>query len=63
MKKLLEKLERELTSEHVYLSLVKASFLSKENPKESEKITANIISKMNQDIRKKYVLETKFINL
>lgn len=61
--KLLEKLERELTSEHVYLSLVKASFLSKENPKESEKITANIISKMNQDIRKKYVLETKFINL
>lgn len=61
--KLMKKLECELTSEHVYLSLVKASFLSKENPKESEKITASIITKMNQDIRKKYVLESKFINL
>ena len=61
--KLLEKLESELTSDHVYFSLMKASFLSKENPKESEKIATNIISRMNQDIRKMYVLETKFINL
>lgn len=60
---LLEKLELELTSEHIYLSLVKATFLSETNPKESEKITASIITKMNQDIRKKYVLESKFINL
>lgn len=61
--KLLGKLERELTSEHIYLSLVKATFLSETNPKESEKITTNIITRMNQDIRKRYVLETKFINL
>ncbi len=60
---LLEKLERELTSEHIYLSLVKATFLSETNPKESEKITASIITKMSQDLRKKYVLESKFINL
>ncbi len=60
---LLEKLELELTSDHIYLSLVKATFLSETNPKESEKITASIITKMNQDIRKKYVLESKFINL
>ena len=60
---LLEKLELELTSEHIYLSLVKATFLSETNPKESEKITASIITKMNQDIRKKYVLESKFISL
>lgn len=61
--KLLEKLERELTSEHIYLSLIKASFLSETNPEESEKIIANVIVKMNQDIRKKYILETKFIKL
>ena len=61
--KLLKKLERELSSEHIYLSLVKATFLSETNPKESENITANVITKMNQDIRKKYVLESKFINL
>ncbi len=60
---LLEKLEHKLTSEHVYLSLVKASFLSKTNPKESERITASIITKMNQDIRKNYLMETKIYNL
>ncbi len=61
--KLLEKLERKLTSEHIYLSLLKATFLSETNPKESEKITSNIIEKMNQEIRKKYLLDNKFINL
>ena len=61
--KLLEKLESKLTSEHIYLSLLKATFLSETNPKESEKITSNIIEKMNQEIRKKYLLDNKFINL
>ncbi|MBX2966072.1 MAG: hypothetical protein KF845_07995 [Cyclobacteriaceae bacterium] len=60
---LLEKIESNLPSEHIYLSLIKASFLGETNPAASERITANIITKMNQDIRKKYLLETRFINL
>lgn len=60
---LLEKLEQELTTEHIYLSLLKAAFLREANPEESEKITTNILEKINQKIRKKYVSEHKFINL
>ncbi len=61
--KLLGTLESKLTSEHIYLSLIKAFFLSETNPEESEKIAAKVIGKMNQYIRKKYILESRFINL
>ena len=60
---LLEKLEKELPSEHVYLSLLKAYVLNKTNPKKSEEITANVVSKMTQEIRQKHLLECNFINI
>ncbi|UBM58170.1 sigma-70 family RNA polymerase sigma factor [Marinilongibacter aquaticus] len=60
---LLEKLEGQLATEHTYLSLLKASLLSESKPKESQEITAQMITKMNQEIRKRYLLENKFINL
>lgn len=60
---LLEKIKSELPTEHVYFSLVKANILQETNPKESEKIMLSVISKMNQTIRKEYLLENGFINL
>lgn len=60
---LVQKLKGELSMDHVYLSLIKASFLKEAQPEESERITNEIIVKMNQDIRKRYVLDNKFINL
>ncbi len=60
---LLEKVENELTNDHIYLSLMKAKILSGTNPTESKTMTENVIKKLNQEIRKKYLLENQFIDL
>lgn len=59
---LLDQIENELPTEHVYFSLVKATILKKTNPKESEKLMLSVLSEMNQNIRKEYLIENCFIN-
>lgn len=60
---LLEAVEEELPNGHIYFSLVKASILKATDPKESEKIMSLVLNKMEQTIRKEYLLENGFITL
>ncbi|MBP7173248.1 MAG: sigma-70 family RNA polymerase sigma factor [Cloacibacterium sp.] len=60
---LLEKIENKLSKENIYFSLVKASILKENNPKESDNLFTTISNKINQRIRKEYLLENGFINL
>ncbi|WP_196887576.1 sigma-70 family RNA polymerase sigma factor [Aureivirga sp. CE67] len=60
---ILEEIENDFPSRHVYFSLVKANILRKKNPKKAENILASIVEKMNQNIRKEYLLENSFIDL
>lgn len=54
---LLESIEKELPDGHLYYSLVKAELLKSTTPKESETIMASVMDKMDQNIRKEYLLE------
>lgn len=60
---LLEKIKHEMPKEHIYLSLVEAEILKEAKPKESGKIMFSVLNKINQSIRKEYLLENGFINL
>lgn len=60
---LLANTENELPNGHIYLSLVKAAILKATRPKESEKIMAAAMDKMEQSIRKEYLLENGFISV
>ncbi len=59
----IENIESKLPSEHIYLSLVKAALLKETDFGKSEIIAMNTLSKMNQEIRKRHLLESDFINL
>lgn len=59
--KLLETLETELPSDHIYFSLVKATLLKEYNPDASAAIFTTILDGLHQDIRKEYLLENGFI--
>ena len=60
---LLEKIKNDLPTEHVYFSLVKAEILKETEPKESKRIMFSVLDKMNQTVRKEYLLENCFINI
>ena len=60
---LLESIEKELPNGHFYYSLVKAELLKTTTPKKSETILASIINKIEQTIRKEYLLENDLITL
>lgn len=54
---LLSAIEKELPNEHFYFSLVKSKILKDSNPEESEYLIDSVMNKMNQQIRKEYLLE------
>jgi len=60
---ILSKIEKELPNEHIYFSLVKAKILKEINPKESDDLFISAMNKMNQKIRKEYLLENELIQL
>jgi RNA polymerase sigma-70 factor (ECF subfamily) len=60
---ILSEIERELPNEHLYFSLVKAKILKEINPKESDDLFVSVMNKMNQKIRKEYLLENELIRL
>jgi RNA polymerase sigma-70 factor (ECF subfamily) len=59
---LLANIEKELPEGHIYLSLVKAELLKATKPKESENIMFTVMDKMEQSIRKEYLLENGYIS-
>lgn len=56
-KALLEVVENELPNEYIYLSLVKANIFNNKKNLESEKIIDRVLKKINQKIRREYILE------
>ncbi len=60
---LLADIEKIIPNGHFYYSLVKAELLKESSPKESEIIMASVMDKMEQTIRKEYLLENEFITL
>lgn len=60
---ILSEIEKELPSEHIYFSLVKAKIIKEINPKESDDLFISVMNKINQKIRKKYLLENELIRL
>lgn len=61
--KILSEIEKELPNEFIYFSLVKAKILKELNPKESDDLFISVMNKMNQKIRKEYLLENELIRL
>ncbi|MDY3364428.1 RNA polymerase [Riemerella anatipestifer] len=60
---ILSEIEKELPNEHIYFSLVKAKILKEANPKEADDLFISVMNKMNQRIRKEYLLENELIRL
>ncbi len=58
---ILSQIEKELPNEHIYFSLVKAKILKEINPKEADVLFISVMNKMNQKIRKEYLLENELI--
>lgn len=58
---ILSEIEKELPSEHLYFSLVKAKILKELNPLEADDLFISVMNKMNQKIRKEYLLENELI--
>lgn len=56
---ILSEIEKELPKEHIYFSLVKAKILKEINPKESDDLFISAMNKMNQKIRKEYLLNNE----
>ena len=60
---ILSEVEKELPNEHIYLSLVKAKILKEINAKDADDLFLSVMNKMNQKIRKEYLLENELIQL
>jgi len=60
---ILSEIEKELPNEHIYFSLVKAKILKEVNPKEADDLFISVMDKVNQKIRKEYLLENELIQL
>ena len=60
---ILSQIEKELPAEHIYFSLVKAKILKETRPEESDYLFTSVLSKMNQKIRKEYLLENESVGL
>ena len=61
--KILSEVEKELPNEHTYFNLVKAKILREINPIESNSLFATTIDKLNQKIRREFLLENELIQL
>ena len=61
--KILSEIEKELPNEHTYFNLVKAKIMREVNPIESNSLITSTINKLNQKIRKEYLLENELIHL
>lgn len=61
--KILSEVEKELPNEHTYFNLVKAKIMSEINPIKSNNLLVSTIDKLNQKIRKEYLLENELIHL
>ncbi|MDY3318278.1 RNA polymerase [Riemerella anatipestifer] len=61
--KILSEVEKELPNEHTYFNLVKVNIIGKVNPIESNNLLVSTIDKLNQKIRKEYLLENELIHL
>ena len=61
--KILSEIEKELPNEHTYFNLVKAKIVREVNPIESNSLITSTINKLNQKIRKEYLLENELIHL
>ena len=57
--KILSQIEKELPGEHLYFSLVKAKMLKEISPKESDDLFHLVLDKMQQKIRKEFLLENE----
>lgn len=60
---ILAEIEKELPNEHIYFSLVKAKILKEINPEKADDLFISVMNKMNQKIRKEYLLENELIRL
>lgn len=60
---LLADIEKELPNGHFYYSLVKAELLKASSPGESETIMTSVMNRIEQSIRKEYLLENGLITL
>ncbi|MCJ0743726.1 DUF6596 domain-containing protein [Pedobacter montanisoli] len=60
---ILSEIEKELPNEHIYFSLVKAKILKEIHPKEADDLFISVMNKMNQKIRREYLLENELIRL
>ncbi|MGJ1264305.1 DUF6596 domain-containing protein [Sphingobacterium spiritivorum] len=60
---LLTEIEHQLPKEHFYFSLVKAKLLKEAEPKESHDLLISAVHKINQKIRREYLLENELITL
>jgi RNA polymerase sigma-70 factor (ECF subfamily) len=61
--KVLSQVEKELPNEHTYFYLVKAKIIREINPIESNRLITTTINKLNQEIRKEFLLENELIHL
>ena len=60
---ILSEVEKELPNEHTYFNLVKANIMREINPIESNNLITKTINKLNQKIRKEYLLENELMHL
>lgn len=60
---ILSEIEKELPDEHIYFSFVKAKILKETNTKKAGDLFTSVMNKMNQKIRKEYLLENELIHL
>ncbi|MGJ1266780.1 DUF6596 domain-containing protein [Sphingobacterium spiritivorum] len=60
---LLTEIEHQLPKEHFYFSLVKAKLLKEAEPNESHDLLISAVHKINQKIRREYLLENELITL
>ena len=60
---ILSEVEKELPNEHTYFNLVKAKIMRAINPIESNNLITKTINKLNQKIRKEYLLENELMHL
>lgn len=59
---LLAEIEKELPNEHTYFTLVKAKILKEINPIESTELFTNTVHRLNQKIRKEFLINNEFIH-
>ncbi|QCK16156.1 sigma-70 family RNA polymerase sigma factor [Mangrovivirga cuniculi] len=60
---LLAEIESDLPSGHIYFSLIKAELLREKTPLEADKIVKTVLDKIDQSVRREFILANKLIAL